>query len=186
MNHLYEWFKQNDLPNWIILIFTGIIWPVVLYFFAGRKRNGVPNLKVNLMAYQMNVKGSKIPALHFKFSNRTNSKIYLTNLRIKGKYPDLIFDKSTTSDISTGFHEMLFMNTEQPNEDGTFPFSLNDIILNTNEEAETAIGLDKDPDINIFSYRPSGWNRLFRIRKYFTLEYIALVGDKKVSVKTKF
>jgi hypothetical protein len=48
MDKLYCWLKENDIPNWIGLIFTAIFWPLALYLWSKRKLSNIPNLTVSL------------------------------------------------------------------------------------------------------------------------------------------
>jgi hypothetical protein len=70
--------------------------------------------------------------------------------------------------------------------DAANPEELNqrEIILQTNCKAETGIALDSRPSNEIFSFKPKMWRRILRYPKYFSLEYFAMVGDKRYHVST--
>jgi hypothetical protein len=39
--------RVNDIPNWIVVLFTAILWPVVLILWHRRKVDGVSGLEVH-------------------------------------------------------------------------------------------------------------------------------------------
>ncbi len=76
--------KSNDLPNWISLIFSLIIWPVVIYSWSRRKISYINNLTVSTEPGELSIHGQpNIPALKIVFTNNTNSTIVLANPKIK-------------------------------------------------------------------------------------------------------
>jgi len=185
MLRLYKWFQDNDLPNWVILIFTGIFWPIILYLLNKRKRWFIPGLKTTLYASRINIGGVQpVPSLGLKLTNSTNSKIFITNMRIRGNRKNLEINRSSTYDISTGYYELLFMDLNAHNAGNTYNYTLHEILLHTNQEIETAIGLERELNTEIFNYWASFLRRLLGFPKYFVIEYTALVGDRKYLVKT--
>ncbi len=167
--------QDNDLPNWIILIFTAIFWPAFLHFNNKRKRWFISNLKVSLFSTTITINSKAIPALGIKFKNSTNSKAFLTNVRIKSNKTNLKIYPSSTTDIGSGYYELLFL------ENGNY--ILTDKIVQTNADAETAIGLHSILSSDVYSYAPNNLRRIFQCPRFFTVEYTALVGDKKYMVK---
>ena len=59
----YNWMKANDLPNWIILLFTAIVWPIVLFAFRRKKVNNIPGLEVRFAPGGMKMNGGSYRAV---------------------------------------------------------------------------------------------------------------------------
>ena len=57
-----------------------------------------------------------------------------------------------------------------------------ELILQTNESAVTGIAVNQETTGTFYSFRPRLWRKLFRRPKYFLIEYIAMVGEKKYSI----
>jgi DNA-binding transcriptional ArsR family regulator len=44
---LWHWLKKNDLPNWIAVVFTAVIWPIALIVWNGRRVHNVELLELH-------------------------------------------------------------------------------------------------------------------------------------------
>src|SRR4030066_833308 len=95
LKDIFIFIKKYDIPNWFVLLFTGIAWPFVLFLWNRRRVQSIPNLEIslkegeiNLYTERLSADGTKTridhihPALWFKFSNQTGSTAYLSNMRL--------------------------------------------------------------------------------------------------------
>jgi hypothetical protein len=78
-------------------------------------------------------------------------------------------------DILGGWRELKFINQSGINIE-------HELILQTNSTAETSIAVNREMHKEFYSFRPELWRKLFRRPKYFSVEYIAMVGEKKYSI----
>jgi len=57
-----------------------------------------------------------------------------------------------------------------------------ELIIHTGMSAATSIAVDQEMPRAFYSFRPSLWRKLFRRPKYFSIEYVAMVAEKKYSI----
>jgi len=57
-----------------------------------------------------------------------------------------------------------------------------ELILHTNQSGVTGIAVSREMPDAFYSFRPGLWRKLFHRPKYFSIEYIAMVGEKKYSI----
>jgi hypothetical protein len=175
----YSWIRSNDLPNWLVVIFTGIFWPLVLYFWTRRKVRNVPNLEVSLSQCRMRISGKKHDGVNLNFLNNTGSVVYITNARLLKCSPRFPIPPEALRDIAEFSHELKFLDNN------TKRYIKRQITLHTNEEAVTCIAL-RELDKELLLFKLSWIRRLLRKRKYFCLEYVAMVGNHKYKVYTAY
>jgi hypothetical protein len=80
---LWRWFRENDLPNWVIFAFTAVIWPLALFVWQRRRTSGVPGLDVSFKSGQIEIDGKNHSAIDIRFTNHTGSVVYLRRVRIR-------------------------------------------------------------------------------------------------------
>jgi len=174
----WVWLKTNDLPNWVTILFSLIIWPLALFAWNKRTVRNIPNLQISISKGKMRMGEVETDSLILNFLNNTGSIIYLTNVRIADCSKEFSVHPIASRDIAELSHELKFVNKEKKE------FCERQIILQTNQENCTSLGVDLSLPDNLFTFKPSWWRKCFQIRKYFTLEYIAMVGGKRYKVKT--
>ena len=76
----WTWAKENDLPNWAVVFFTGIFWPAALFVWNHRRVNNIPHLEVRFAPGQINIDQKPFPAIAMDFTNHTGSVVYITGL----------------------------------------------------------------------------------------------------------
>ncbi len=157
-----------------------IVSSVITYFVTKRKRWFLRNFNISISKSTMTIDNASVPALELKLINNTHFKIFITHMRIKNNKDNFNIYKPSTNDLGTGYYELLFLDKTATKYD--YP----DILLNTNEKTQTAIGLENDLSDEILQYRPKFLSRLFGSPNFFVLQYTALVGDKIYRVKTVF
>ena len=175
----YLWMKSNDLPNWIILLFTAIFWPLLLFAWTKRKKRSIPNLQVSLDQCTVKMNGKDYQGVSFTFLNNTGSIVYLTNVELKKCSRHFPVDPHAFRDFVRLSHELKFFDEIEKK------YIKRQITLQTNQEATTCIALSSLNDA-VFSFRPSCLRRLIGIRKYFRLEYVAMVGSQRCRVSTTY
>ena|SRR4030066_1274829 len=178
-SNAWRWLRDNDIPNWVILLFTAIIWPVVLYFWHKRKRNNIPNLEVMLKPGSISY-GNKPQhyAVTIEFTNHTGSVVYLTSPRLRCCSKLFPVPVDAHRDIAENSYHLKFI-------DEVGNFRLREVTLQTNnEKALTCIPVGDTLNPSFYVYTANIFRRIFRARKYFILEYTAMVGPRKYPVAT--
>ena len=181
MSHLLQWLRANDLPNWIATILGFAISAVAslfTYWFQKRRSRNAPNLEVCLEPGEGTISGEKSPLLSFKFINKTGKTVYLKNPSLRHCTKSLPLHERTREDSATGSCELKFRNHH------TGYFELRHYILQTDDECETAIYLTERPRSDLLHAKAPTWRRIFRRPLFFTLEYLAMVGDRTYRVRT--
>ena len=56
---MWKWMKENDLPNWVVVLFTAILWPLVLFIWHRRSVSNVPGLEVRLSPGNIQINGEQ-------------------------------------------------------------------------------------------------------------------------------
>jgi len=120
--------------------------------------------------------GKEKPAVHFSFLNNTGCIVYLTNVRILKCSKKFIIDKDASMDIAESSYELKFMDKNNGH------YIHRQIILQTDETAQTSIAVEDEVNKEILSYKRSKLRQRFRRPKYFCLEYVAMVGNKRYKV----
>jgi hypothetical protein len=176
---VWKWLKENDIPNWIILLFTAIVWPIVLYFWQRKKINNIPKLEVRLCPANIQIDGNKHNAVDIEFINHTGSVVYLTGARIRNVSRFFSVSTDASRDIAENSHHLNFM-------DDNGNYKHREITLQTNLTAKTCIAVNNTPDDAFYKYSAGYFRRKMRFRKYFILEYTAMVGPRKYEVATVY
>ncbi len=172
--------KENDLPNWVIFISTVILWPLALFVWNNRKIGNVPNLEVSLLKKDGFKIGEKeYKAVELRFANNTGSVVYLTNYRVLKCSKHFPVHPDSERDIKDRTIPIKFYNSE------TNIYDRRQITLQTSEKASTAIPLTISPSNDMIAYTPSCFRNFFRWRKYFWIEYTAMVGPQMSVNKMK-
>jgi hypothetical protein len=89
---------------------------------------------------------------------------------------------AASRDIARGWRELVLAFPADEVE-----FNQYECILQTNVRngrAAASIAVTQPPTEAFYSYRPGRFRRWFGVPKYFRLEYIVVVGEKKFSVAT--
>lgn len=188
LKNIFFLVTDYDISNWFTLLFSIIIWPLALFLWNRRKIQSIANLEVSLTAGTLNIWREESsadgvpkridnihPALWFRFSNQTGSTVYLSNARLLKCSKILNVAIASTRDLSASY-ELNFSVGANLNQ--------RQIILHTNDKSDTAIALDSKPSIEMLSFKPRLWRRIFRCPKYFCLEYVAMVGKMRYNVST--
>lgn len=181
---IFHFFRRNDIPNWIAILLTTIIIPLILLFWNNRTYSHIPGLEITFKLGRGQVDGESCPYLDIIFFNRTGKVVFLTDVKLVDFNSDniTIHEKASLDIVSHSF--VLKFVDEHTNQ-----FLNSYVILQTNDSAVTGLpipinyngnkGKDLMNNLNSYKGRSGG-------TKFFNLEYIALVGDKKYKVKFKY
>jgi hypothetical protein len=114
-------------------------------------------------------------SVEFKFKNGTGSVVYVTQARLSrcSRRMRALGDL----DIGFGYWPMKFL-------DERGYYSRQEVILQTADDGKTAVAVREFPK-GLQEYRPSAARRLWPFPKYFCLEYVAMVGDRRYRVATR-
>jgi hypothetical protein len=178
----YWWTKSNDLPNWFVVIFTVILWPLALVWWNRRRVNHIPNLMVSCAKSVVNIGSTpqdfvSRPALDIIFFNNTGSVVYLNRPRLRNCSTLFPIPTDVTSDIAENAYSLAFINPQGSYAD-------RQVTVQTGNQARTGIALNSEMPDSFSRYRVSRLRRLTRRPRYFVLEYTAMVGEKRYSVAT--
>ncbi len=176
---LWNWSKENDLPNWIVFAFTAVVWPLALLAWNRHKVHNVANLEVRVLPGRINIGETPHDAVTFDFTNHTGSVVYIAGGRIKKCTAQFSIPVDASRDIAEGSYHLSFMD-----EYGGFVHR--ELTLQTNQSRQTAIAVNMPMPKDFYSYRAPWYRRLFHAPKYFILEYTAVVGATRFSVATVY
>jgi len=175
----WEWARSHDVPNWIAVAFTAILWPIALFLWQRRKVNGVPGLEVHFANGSITFAGQPFSAIDIQFTNHTGSVVYVSGVRIRGCTNAFPVPVEAARDIAENSYHLKFMN-----EAGQFV--MREVTLQTSASAKTCMPAEAPLSNEFLTYSAPWYGRLLHIRKYFILEYTAMVGTTRHSVATRY
>jgi hypothetical protein len=188
LHTIWQYSKAHDASNWFVILVSLLIWPtilsVVVYWRANRKRQSAPHFLVTFTPYQIQIGTAPHDAVALTFINQTGSIVYLSRARlteVKKRFPIPV---AASRDMARGWRELVFALPSNPTN-----FDHYECILQTdavNGRAIAAIAVKQEMDEDFYSYHPAMLRRCFRCPKYFLLEYVVVIGEKKFSVATVY
>ncbi len=181
--NIWNWFKFNDLPNWIVVIFSIVVWPIALFLWNKRTVGAVRNLQVVVTpAGGVIPTGEQCPYLVLKFNNNTGEVVYLSNLAIKVSYI-VKAHPNADKDISTGNHVLKFALKDGDN------FDKLQATINTGEKVTTGLPLSNaysSAEVVELMNQMGSHRRNCLISKFFILRFDCMIGRELKRVKFKF
>ena len=171
--------KENDLPNWAAVAFTAVLWPVALLLWHRRKVNGVPGLEVHFAPGQISIAGNPYSAIDIQFTNHTGSVVYVSGARVRRCTKAYPVPSAAARDIAGNSYHLKFMDDQGQ-------FVRREVTLQTNTSAKTCMPAPTSLPPEFFIYSPYRLGRLIGFRRYFVLEYTAMVGTAKHLVATRY
>lgn len=174
----WTWARANDIPNWIAMAISAIVWPAIVILWQRRRVNGVRGLEVHFVGGSITIDGNPHAAVDIRFMNHTGSVVYISGVRIRGCTKSFHVPTDAARDIAANSYHLKFMD------DGN-AFRLREITLQTNETRKTCMPASSLP-AGFLNYSPPFWRRLFRCQKYLVLEYTAMVGNARHFVSTRY
>lgn len=180
IKEILKWLRENDIPNWIAIIFSAFLWPGLLYWWYKRKVQEVPNLEVLLSSTETQIGYQPFAAVGFQFTNRTGSVVYINRVRLKEHTRTFQIPSVAVRDLAGGWREIKFLNEKN------HALELHEFILQTSQSAHTSIAVTQAMSDDFYAFRPTFLRKILRKPKYFVVQYTAMVGDSKFSVSTIF
>jgi hypothetical protein len=179
MAEIWQWAKEHDAPNWFSIAFSLVVWPIVLYWYSQRKRYEIPHLAILFSSSKTVIGEHCFDAVALTFRNLTGSVVFLSRARLREQYKNFSVPPQAVKDLS-GWREIKFKEKTSD--------QLRDleVVLQTNESAETSIAVSQPLVHEFYSYRRSKMRWLFRKPKFFTLEFTAMVGQKRYVVEAVY
>jgi hypothetical protein len=178
ISYVWQWLKDNDAPNWFVIVLSLILWPIFLYWISNRKRHSIPHLEVFPQMIQAGIGLQQGDGVELEFANLTGSIVYLRRVRLRENRRNFRVPNVAVRDISSGWRD-LSLRYKSEN-----VYQHHECILQTNERAMCFIAVEQQLDASFHNHRPGWIRRLFGCPKYYRLEYTAMVGEKKYSVST--
>jgi hypothetical protein len=175
----WRWLRANDIPNWFAVAFTIVLWPVALFSWQRRKVNGVRGLEVHFAPGQISIAGQPYAAIDIQFTNHTGSVVYVSGVRVRNCSKSFVVPVEASRDIAENSYHLKFMNVEGH-------FVMREETLQTSASAKTCMPVSGGMSTAFFTYSSPWYARLLRRRKYFVLEYTAMVGTARHSVATLY
>jgi hypothetical protein len=180
LSNVWDYLKLHDASNWFVIVFSLLVWPAALYWWSNRRTQSIPNLLVTFTPMNLNIGPQQGDAVLLSFINRTGSIVYLTGAGLTEVRKRFLVPVAASRDMASGRRELVFAIPPDP------AFTLHECTLQTGERATAAIAINNPMDEAFYSYRPALLRRCLSLPKYFLLEYVAVVGEKKFSVATVY
>lgn len=185
LNELWALSKANDLPNWVSLFVSLFIWPpiaaAIVVLWSRRSRQSVPHFLVTLTAMQGAIGDQSGPGVAITFINQTGSVAYLSRARLIEVTKNFSVPPAASRDLARAWRELAL--AIPPNG----AFDRYETILQTDIQHDRAVAFIATfrlPEEEFYEHRPSLWRRLMRCPKYFRLDYVVVIGEKKFLVST--
>jgi hypothetical protein len=174
----WQWLKDNDAPNWFVIFFSLIVWPIILYWISNRKRQSIHHLEVFPQLIPLGIGPQQGDGVELEFANLTGSIVYLRRVRLLENRKNFPVPSAAARDISSGWRDLSLRYKPET------LYQHHECILQTNQRAMCCIAIERQLDQSFHNHRPGWIRRLFGCPKYYRLEYTAMVGEKKYSVST--
>jgi len=177
-----DYLRTHDVANWIILGFTGIVWPLVIYIWTKKSVNNIAGLEVVFRPGDIEIFGIKHKAISIEFINHTQSIVYITNASIRRNTTNFIIPSNAAKNIGDSSRHLNFETIK----DNNIYFNKREVTIQTNGSARTCMAVETNIDDSFYNYKPELWRRFIKKPKYFIIEYTALVGDVRFKVSTVY
>ena len=176
----YTSVKDNDLPNTFTFVVASILWPLGVIWWHNRKVNSVSNLLVAFIEKPgpIGINNIPYPAVDIWFENQTGSIVYITGPRIRNCSTRFPVPTTAVRDIGENVHPLSFLSASDA------IFRDHQATLQTSGKAQSVMPVTTRMPQEFYQYNTPRWRRILRHRKYFILEYTAMVGEKKYRIST--
>jgi hypothetical protein len=173
-----SWLRANDIPNWIALAFT-VLWPVALFVWQRRKVTGVPGLEVHFTPGDINIDNKPYKAVAVRFTNHTGAVSYVSGVRVTRCTQAFPVPIEAARDVAGNSYHLKFQRPSGA-------FDLKEATLQTGESAVSVMPATASMPDEFYTHTPSWFSRRVGRRKYFVLEYTAMVGNTRFGVATYY
>jgi hypothetical protein len=107
----WDWIRTNDVPNWLVVAFTVILWPLALFLWHRRKVNGVPGLEIHFTPGNITIGGQPFSAVDIQITNHTGSVVYVSGARVRNCTNAFPVPVDAARDIAENSYHLKFMNS---------------------------------------------------------------------------
>ena len=143
----------------------------------------IPGLRVSFAPSSLSIGGNPYASVDIIFTNNTSLVVYLSYVRLK-RFTSLVavpLDTSGSKDISSNAMDLTFFDLSRQ------IFHYRQVTLDTGSDAKVSIAVSTQLTKKFFyTHRVPRLRRTLGLRKYFVLEYTAMVGTRKYSVETVY
>jgi len=171
--------KSKDLPNWLSLLLSFLIVPLIRHWWRHRTVRSIRNFHISFRSGNIQMNGSTYQSLSIRFSNHTGSRVYLSNVRLTRPTSRFHVAPGADRDVYSDSYILRF-----PDDQMRFVFL--EVVIDPDQKIETTLALTGVPTEEITNYRLVCWRKLLRIRKYFLLNFEASIGSKRYRVSLPY
>ena len=178
---IWLYLKSHDAPNWIAIFISLFVWPPILwgitYWLVTRRRQNVSDFLVTFTPSKIAIGDSDYDAITLTFINQTGSIVYLSHARLREVKKRFEVPVAASRDMARGQRELVFAIPPSTKFDQYECILQTDV---THGRVLASIAIKNPMDDAFYSYRPCVLRRWFWAPKYFLLEYVIMVGQKKI------
>jgi hypothetical protein len=175
----WEWLRANDLPNWVAIAFSLIVWPAVIFLWQRRRVSSVAGLEVHFFRGSIQINGKDFSAVDVRFTNHTGAVVYVRGVRVRDCTAKFPVPLEAARDVSSNSYHLKFNY-------GDGAFVHREVTLQTTESAQSCMPVGTSLSDAFFVHVQPWYLRLIRRQTYFVLEYTALVGSSRYLVSTRY
>ena len=183
MKTIWCWLKDNDLPNWVAVAISSVMWPVLLLWWNKRKIQSISDLELVISPGSVEIIvspgdfRSPFPTVTLEFINHTGSVVYITGASVRVNPKTMRVPPDAARDVGRRTHHVSFL-------DGNNQLTIREQTLQTKERTRGAIVLSEPMSPDFYEYSAPLWRRFLGRPKYFVLYYTAMVGRARHFVAT--
>lgn len=166
---ILEWPASHDISNTVALILTSMLLPLVLYWYDNCWATRIPGLELSIDPGRW---PSGEDSIVITFRNNTGSVVYITRPCLIPQAGTFRVHSSATRNLSDGSHKLEFEN-------GAGQFVIKEVTIQTGGNIRTGLALDAPLDLSVRQHICPWWRRLLRWPRFFRIQFIAMVGDRK-------
>lgn len=183
MNENLFFLKNNDIPNWVVLLIN-IFWGFFWWIKGNITKSSMKGLVVYLSPSIMTIGINNIQqgAIKIEFKNNTDSKIILVNPTLGNCQKRFIVSAFAFKDSLSNEYELKFDNNK------TFQCEDATKVLDTNSSTFTILAVDS---LNGYAkqfdnIKKSSLKKRISGPEYFTLKYSVIKGNKVYKIRTDY
>lgn len=169
------WLSAHDMPNTLAFVLTSIVWPLALLWWNTRWVRSVRNLQLSITPGKMTIESQSYDSVDIGLLNNTGKVVYVTQACLFPRSSSFPVHVNASCDLANRSHELKFSKAGGG-------YELRQVTIQTGDEARTALALNAALDASVREYTSPWWRRLLRYPKFFRIEYIVMVGDKRYKV----
>ena len=111
---IWQYLKDHDAPNWIVIIISLFVWPpilgIIVYWWTNRKRQSAPHFLVTFTPSKIHIDQTPHDAVVLTFINQTGSIVYLSRARLTEVQKRFPIPVAASRDMARGWRELLSLD----------------------------------------------------------------------------